>query len=118
MDEGIENGELKNVECKKPYSEFYILNSLFFILNPPMIQTHPTVEEVKRLAFKLSPQDLLILLTDIQTQLHAKVADRPDDLDEQTWLQAIATNPSFAFLHDPEEDIYTLEDGKPVSREG
>ena len=83
-----------------------------------MLQTRPSIEEVKRLAFKLSPQDLLTLLTDIQTQLHAQVADRPDDLDEQTWLQAIATNPSFAFLHDSEEDIYTLEDGKPVNHEG
>ena len=83
-----------------------------------MIQTHPSIEEVKHLAFKLSPQDLLTLLTDIQTQLHAQFVDRPDDLDEQTWLQAIAINPSFAFLHDPEEDIYTLEDGKPVSHEG
>ena len=83
-----------------------------------MIQTYPSIEEVKHLAFQLSPQDLLTLLTDIQTQLHAKFTDRPDDLDEQTWLQAIATNPSFAFLHDSEEDIYTSEDGKPVSHEG
>ncbi|MGF1568238.1 MAG: hypothetical protein ACFCVD_09235 [Nodosilinea sp.] len=41
-----------------------------------------------------------------------------DDLDEQAWLDAISSNPSFAFLHDPEEDIYTLEDGQPVSYEG
>ena len=83
-----------------------------------MLQTHPIMEEVKHLAFQLSPQDLLTLLTDIQTQLHAQFADRPDDLDEQTWPQAIASNPSFAFLHDSEEDIYTLEDRKPVNHEG
>ena len=41
-----------------------------------------------------------------------------DDLNEQTWSSAIAINPSFAFLHDPEEDIYTLEDGQPVNHEG
>ena len=41
-----------------------------------------------------------------------------EDLNEQTWLGAISTNPSFAFLNDPEEDIYTLEDGKPVNYEG
>jgi hypothetical protein len=41
-----------------------------------------------------------------------------DDLNPGEWETAIATNPSFAFLHDPEEDIYTLEDGKPVSYEG
>jgi hypothetical protein len=38
-----------------------------------------------------------------------------EDLSEKTWLDAVSTNPSFAFLHDPEEDIYTLEDGQPVS---
>ena len=41
-----------------------------------------------------------------------------EDLNEQTWLSAISTNPSFAFLNNPEEDIYTLEDGKPVNYEG
>jgi hypothetical protein len=37
-----------------------------------------------------------------------------NDLAAGEWETAIAANPSFAFLHDPEEDIYTLEDGKPV----
>ena len=32
-----------------------------------------------------------------------------DDLTSAQWESAVATNPSFAFLHDPEEDIYTLE---------
>jgi hypothetical protein len=37
------------------------------------------------------------------------VLDEPDaELEEQTWLAAVSTNPSFAFLHDPEEDIYSL----------
>jgi len=77
-----------------------------------------SIEELKHLAFQLSPQDLLTLLTDIQAQLHSRMDNTSDDLDEQTWLNAIATNPSFAFLNDPEEDIYTLEDGKPVNYEG
>lgn len=37
-----------------------------------------------------------------------------DELNEREWLQAAATNPAFAFLNDPAEDIYTLEDGKQV----
>ncbi len=41
-----------------------------------------------------------------------------DDMDVGEWENAIATNPSFAFLSDPEEDIYTLADGNPVSHEG
>ena len=40
------------------------------------------------------------------------------DLTPAQWNKTVATNPSFAFLHDPEEDIYTLEDGIAVSYEG
>lgn len=35
------------------------------------------------------------------------------DMDEQEWLRAAASNPAFDFLREPEEDIYTLSDGKP-----
>ncbi|HMB93042.1 MAG TPA: hypothetical protein VKP65_19485 [Rhodothermales bacterium] len=38
-----------------------------------------------------------------------------EDISEQQWLQAAARNPAFAFLEDAEEDIYTVEDGKPFS---
>ncbi|MCY7323138.1 MAG: hypothetical protein LH660_15370 [Phormidesmis sp. CAN_BIN36] len=41
-----------------------------------------------------------------------------EEMEEQAWLKAAASNPVFAFLHDPEEDIYTLEDGKPLNDEG
>ena len=41
-----------------------------------------------------------------------------DSIEEQDWLKAAATNPSFAFLYDAEEDIYTLNDGQPVRYEG
>lgn len=37
-----------------------------------------------------------------------------DDFDESLWLKAAAANPAFDFLNDPEEDIYTLADGKPL----
>ncbi len=43
--------------------------------------------------------------------------DPEEFLELGEWERAIATNPSFAFLNDPEEDIYTLEDGKPVNPE-
>jgi hypothetical protein len=33
------------------------------------------------------------------------------------WNKIASNNPSFAFLHDSEEDIYTLEDGIAVSYE-
>jgi hypothetical protein len=40
-----------------------------------------------------------------------------DEWDEAEWLQAAARNPAFAFLNDPQEDIYSLADGKPFHDE-
>jgi hypothetical protein len=34
------------------------------------------------------------------------------DIDEKEWLRAASANPTFDFLKEPEEDIYTLEDGR------
>lgn len=33
--------------------------------------------------------------------------------DETEWLHAAARNPAFESLADPEEDIYSLDDGEP-----
>jgi len=40
----------------------------------------------------------------------------PEDteVDEKEWLRAASANPAFDFLKEPEEDIYTLEDGRPL----
>ncbi|MFQ5611161.1 MAG: hypothetical protein ACE5H9_03415 [Anaerolineae bacterium] len=40
------------------------------------------------------------------------------DITEGEWLRAAASNPAFEFLQDPQEDIYTLADGKPFYGEG
>lgn len=40
-----------------------------------------------------------------------------DDFTGQEWLRTITNNPAFDFLKDPAEDIYTLEDGKPLTDE-
>ncbi|HCA59415.1 MAG TPA: hypothetical protein DEP46_15710 [Blastocatellia bacterium] len=37
-----------------------------------------------------------------------------EDVDEKDWLRSAAENEAFEFLSDEDEDIYTLEDGKPV----
>ena len=31
-----------------------------------------------------------------------------DEWDDMQWLQAAAQNPAFEFLHDPQEDVYSL----------
>ena len=36
-----------------------------------------------------------------------------DEPDEREWLAAAAANPAFDFLREPEEDVYTLDDGRP-----
>jgi hypothetical protein len=35
------------------------------------------------------------------------------DIDEKEWLRSASVNPSFDFLKESEEDIYSLADGKP-----
>lgn len=42
----------------------------------------------------------------------------PDDISEAEWARAAATNPAFAFLNDPEEDVYSPTDGKPFHDQG
>ena len=34
------------------------------------------------------------------------------EIDEESWLKAASSNEAFAFLKNPEEDIYNLTDGK------
>ncbi len=40
------------------------------------------------------------------------------DICEKEWLKAATLNPAFDFLKEPEEDIYTREDGKPFHDKG
>ncbi|MDQ6786912.1 MAG: hypothetical protein M3033_08905 [Acidobacteriota bacterium] len=39
-----------------------------------------------------------------------------EDYNESEWLRAASKNDAFDFLNDEAEDIYTLEDGKPLSK--
>lgn len=40
-----------------------------------------------------------------------------EEINEATWMYAAAHNPAFASLHDTSEDIYSLNDGKPLDAE-
>jgi hypothetical protein len=58
------------------------------------------------------------LLEDLEQDITANRAlDLRRAIDLNNWLRAAASNPVFNFLHDPEEDIYTLNHGKPLSNE-
>ncbi len=59
----------------------------------PQIQLQPRIEDVKHLVLQLSQQDLRLLLTDIQEQLHTLE------------MMSIAES-GFQEWNDPEEDIY------------
>jgi hypothetical protein len=37
-----------------------------------------------------------------------------EDFSENEWQQAASKNKAFDFLNEPDEDIYTLADGKPI----
>lgn len=39
-----------------------------------------------------------------------------DEIDEKLWLTAISKNPSFTFLKDKSEDIYSTSDSKPIKK--
>jgi hypothetical protein len=44
--------------------------------------------------------------------------EEPGEVHESEWLYTATVNPAFDFLNDPQEDIYTLTDGKPFDDEG
>ena len=39
------------------------------------------------------------------------------DFNENEWLKVASQNAAFDFLNDEDENIYTLEDGKPLADE-
>lgn len=43
------------------------------------------------------------------------VEDTTSQDEEKEWLKAISDNPSFEFLKDDSEDIYSLTDGEPIA---
>ena len=57
--------------------------------------------------FQLDPA-----LKDAQVRVIVLV-EEVNDLSDEDWLQAATQNPAFDFLHDSEEDIYSVSDGKP-----
>lgn len=40
-------------------------------------------------------------------------AEHLPEVNEAEWLKASLSNPAFEYLRDPEEDIYSISDGKP-----
>jgi len=51
----------------------------------PKTEAQPSIEDIKRLVFQLSPQDLLTLLTDIQERLHTSEMMQIAESGFQEW---------------------------------
>jgi len=54
----------------------------------PKTEAQPSIEDIKRLVFQLSPQDLLTLLTDIQERLHTSEMMQIAESGFQEWNKA------------------------------
>lgn len=39
-----------------------------------------------------------------------------EDINENEWMKAASNNEAFDFLHGAQEDIYSVEDGKPLEQ--
>lgn len=80
------------------------------------VETTATVDEAQRLvldeplpAAGARRVRVIVLLPEDE----AGEAIEADETSEQSWLRAAALNPGFDFLKAPQEDLYTIEDGKP-----
>jgi hypothetical protein len=58
-----------------------------------------------RLGKSNSKVRILILLDD----------DTYESEEEKHWMESISNNPSFGFLMDPVEDVYSIKDGEPFN---
>ena len=73
-------------------------------MNMKAIEINGRVDEQGKLALD---HDLSLRNKDVRVIILSE-----EDEEEELWLQSIGNNPAFDFLKD-EDDIYTLEDGKP-----
>lgn len=53
----------------------------------------------------------------VSSKVRVIVLFAEEDFAEREWLKAASKNDVFDFLNDEVEDIYTLEDGKPLTDE-
>ncbi len=72
------------------------------------IEINGTIDEKRRLVLDES----LPIVGPSRVRIIILMPDETD-IDEKEWLRTASTNPAFDFLKNPEEDIYTLSDGKP-----
>ncbi len=72
------------------------------------IETTGTIDEQHRLVL-----DEILPITEKSKVRVIILLPEESEIGETEWLKTAASNPAFDFLKEPEEDIYTREDGKP-----
>ncbi len=77
------------------------------------IETNGMIENERRLLL----DDPLPILASNRVRVIV-LMEEEHEVEEQAWQRSAAANPAFAFLQEPQEDIYTPEDGKPFHDEG
>jgi hypothetical protein len=74
-------------------------------------------EKIIKTTGKLDSKNRLTLDVDLpfesNTKVNVTVSIDDVEIDDLNYFNLVSSNTSFDFLKDPEEDIYTLEDGKP-----
>lgn len=81
-----------------------------------------TISQIEQ-QLRLLPPDKLVVVFDFVSYLaerqiasESHQATPASEDEESEWLRAAVINSAFDFLKEPEEDIYTLADGKPFHR--
>jgi hypothetical protein len=62
-------------------------------------------------------QSLKSLLPNQEVEIVVSTLPKANYIDEATWLRVASASPSFAFLNDESEAIYTATDGIPMNHE-
>ncbi|MBF0464382.1 MAG: hypothetical protein HQK88_08300 [Nitrospirae bacterium] len=86
-----------------------------FILNLKQIKEKNTPEVIlcSDPDFNKSLKDTVSILKTCRVKPHGY--EEVFDINENEWRRCAAANPVFDFLKEPEEEIYTLDDGKPFN---
>jgi hypothetical protein len=53
-------------------------------------------------------------VSDCKVRVLLLIEEETDQEEEKVWINAISKNPAYSFLNDPAEDIYSINDGKPL----
>jgi hypothetical protein len=89
-------------------------------LNLQTVETTADLDEngvlhVKEPIRGLEAGEVLVIV--VARAQHELSQQKYDDISSNEWNRAMTNSSALEFLHSPEEDVYTLEDGEPVEWE-